>query len=76
MEFEALDTDRAPLTGNGFIKGERGPKTDLTLWLSKEQERQWLMQLSHGPGGNTNIQLIYSSTEQTFIDYLLCQVLF
>lgn len=40
MEFEALDTDRAPLTGNGFIKGERGPKTDLTLWLSKEQERQ------------------------------------
>lgn len=39
-EFEALDTDQAPLPGNEFIKGERCPKTDLTLWLSKEQERQ------------------------------------
>lgn len=29
------------------------------------------MQLSHGPGGNTNIQLIYSSTEQTFIESIL-----
>ena len=29
------------------------------------------MQLTHGPRGSTDIQLIYSSTEQTFIEGVL-----